>query len=213
MMRYGIAIALVGVLTTSTDALVSWESPSLLASNVNVVDPVTFHPAPPVDVWGLSVTNGETQPVTSVSVRLNGPFVNNNSASGVTFKVGTGLPRIGPFPQADTFFVLPTGGLQNLVVTPGTIDSDGVLAAEFSTSDGSPLIPAGSSQILVAYSVPAGSPFVPLDEIVDCGCFKSGDEVLPGTIYLEISLLACPEPTTCVLAGLALVGAAARRRG
>lgn len=177
------------------------------AKNVAVVDPGTFQPSSPVDLYEVRVENGLTSPVAALEFRIEGTFVNNPAASGVAFKEGTSLPAFGPFSLADTFFVLPAGSAASNLPAPGqTVDTSGVLAAAWTLAGAPRLIPAGETYTVAVLAVPAGAAAPDASNIALSRAAVDG-------AFAEITFgEVIPEPTTCILAGLALVGVAARRR-
>jgi hypothetical protein len=172
--------------------------------NIANVDPVTFGPAPPVDEYRVALLNSGDVAVSALQLRFEGNFVNNNTASGVSFSARTTFQSItAPFSLADSFFVAPLGEFGTFLPAPGqTIDNGSVLAATYTLSGPPRLIPAFSTRTVAVLAVPAGSP-PPGYHTLTYGAAIIGDELV---------VFKAPEPTTCVLAGLALVGAAARRR-
>lgn len=194
--------SLLAILSLPNCADAAQLSPMLLKAESNVVtfDPFVFGPGPTVDVYHFVVGNYANDfPATSLSIDLRGSFINMNT-SPISFKSNNSLPTLGgPNTVADTYFVVPDA---SKVLAVRTIDSSTQLASSYTTQGGATLIPARGEAVVAVLSVLAGSapprfPYLP------------GYAVVNGALE---RIAALPEPTTCVLAGLALVGAVARRR-
>jgi hypothetical protein len=194
-------LALSVLLSYSTVACAAPLFPTLVKASTNVAtfDPVTFGPGPNVDVYNLVVTNPNPYPATSIGLSLDGDFINLNSTT-LTFKANAELPTLGPNKVAETFFVVPD---PSKILAVGTIDTDDALASNFTSVGGLTFVPAQGSSIVAVMSIAAGSPSPD-------GWRWTGNAAVNGVL---VPIAAFPEPTAGVLAGLALVGAAARRRG
>jgi hypothetical protein len=201
-------IALLSILSCGGAACAAPITATLVvaAANVATFDPNLFAPGPAVDVYNLVAANPNPYPVSSIGLSLNGDFINLGLPS-MAFKAGAELPTLGPNKVAETFFVVPD---PSKVLAVGTIDSNGSLASNYTTQGGATLIPAQGSSVVAVLSLAAGSPFPSMAGWTGNAAINGVLE--PGWIFLT-SLPPFPEPTSGVLAGLALVGAAARRRG
>jgi hypothetical protein len=173
----------------------------LAASNVATFDPNIFGPGPAVDVYHLIVENPNAFPATSLALNLTGPFV-NLGAPAVSFRNSAELPALGPNKVAESFFVIPTDKTIAQVLAVNTQDSNGVLSTSFTIQGGANLIPAGGSSVVAVLSIPVGSS-------LPSRFSWSGEAVVNGV--LQRIEFRGPEPTSCVLAGLALMGAAVTR--
>jgi hypothetical protein len=195
--------ALVAVLAVSTAANAATLTGSVVKAQTNVVtfDPNTFGPGPNVDVYHVVVENPNAILADSIGLSLTGEFQNFASAP-LTFKANTSLPTLGPNTVAETFFVVPNPAT---ILGVNTVDSSTALASNFTSQGGGNFIAAGGSSILAVLSVPTGSPAL-------TGAGWTGNAAVGGVLETISFAPVIPEPTTCVLAGLALAGAAARRR-
>lgn len=193
--------ALAAILAVATVATAAPLTTKLIKAQTNVAtfDPNTFGPGPNIDVYHLEVTNPNSILADSIGLSLTGEF-QNFAAAPLTFKNNTSLPTLGPNTVAETFFVVPNPAT---ILGVNTVDSSTALASNFTAQGGGNFVAAGGSSILAVLSVPAGS----LEPSMQGW---TGNAAVGGV--LEDIQFGIPEPTTCVLAGLALVGAATRRR-
>lgn len=183
---------------------------TLAASDVATVDPTTFLDAPLVDVYHVSICNCYSQPVAALEVRIRGEIVNNNTDFGLTFKETADLPTYGPFTVADTFFVVHENVSQ--VISLDWIDDGAELTATFVLAGEPRLIPSMAERVVAVLSVPAGSPTLD-SSIVDVAIgFMERQLKIVSFPFAEFRSPCIPEPATGVLAGLALVSVASRRR-
>jgi hypothetical protein len=195
--------ALVAVLAVSAAATAAPLRGSLVKSESNVAtfDPNIFAPGPAIDIYHVVIENPNASATTSVGLTLDGSFI-NLGAPAVSFRNSAALPTLGPNKVAESFFVIPADKTTAQVLAVNTEDTAGVLSTSFTIQGGANLIPAGGSSILAVLSVAAGSP-------EPSQLNWTGNGAVNGVLE---AIQFIPEPTTCVLAGLALVGAAARRR-
>jgi hypothetical protein len=185
----------------------------LAEANVANLDPTTLLPAAPVDVYHVSLCNCNPLPVRSLQLGFESNFVNNNGDFGITFKETADLPALGPFVVADSFFVVNEDPSLVLAVANYTVDDGDMLQAAYTLAGPANLIPSMAERVVAVLSVPAGSSA--LDSSIVRGALTDIDgQFLDSVVFRLDNNTPCsiPEPTTCVLAGLALVGAAGRRR-
>ncbi len=202
MIRF-LALALVAALTVAPASAEIIGSFVLASSNVD--DGV----APVADVYGFQLSNGGDLDVNAIGLTLNAAdlglstfFVDSTSfanPSDLTFEGA--LPTFRGAPITDSFVVLP-GDLGPLEVN--SIFENGRIDTNYTTAGGI-LVPAMSEVIVAHLSVPAGEvPMMPSEP------GATGSVVFTDTTTAPI--LGIPEPSTALLAGLALVGFVARRK-
>lgn len=153
----------------------------------------------PFDVWEIVATNNNAGAATSVEIDLAGDFL---GFGDTTFKAGSENPVIFGFEAPDSFFVLPAGTDPADVLAVNTTDSSTQLATSYTVAGGADLIPGGGAETTIAtISLPAGTAFeLPM---------VYGRAAIGG-VFTDI--VGIPEPTSVLLAGLAMVGFVARRR-
>lgn len=195
-MKNVLAVALCFVATAALAAPLAG-SVALVQSGVDTFDPGTFLPGTIVDVYEVTVENPNAGDATSLEFAFPGDWVNNQSG-GLTFQDSNALPVLGPYTVADTFFVLPTG-TSDLAVD--IVDDNTMLQASYTVEGEVALVPAGGSVVVAVLSVPTGGE-------VDAASFV-GAAAIGGELE---EVLFIPEPSTALLAGLALVGFLARRK-
>lgn len=165
----------------------------LRTADIPTFDPVEFAPGPNVDVYDVIVSNSNDGDATSLELALIGDFQNFGTR---TFNPDGELQMLGPNTVADSFFVVAN----ELAVEP--VDQDGVLSASYTISGGGVLVPAGGEALVAVVTVPTG---------VSIEAALSGGRAAIGGAFEAVQFI--PEPSTAILAGLALVGFAARRNG
>lgn len=159
-------------------------------------------PGPAVDVYHVTVSNPNASDATAFNMSLTsaGLFVNNNPG-GLTFsQTGTDLPAIATFTFGESFFVLPAGQ----ILSVGDVDTASELATDVTLAGTTALIPGSGSAVVAVLSVPAGTQ-------LDQSGF-SGNAAVDGAFSAITFGEVIPEPSTALLAGLALVGFVARRK-
>lgn len=176
-----------------------------------LADPTTFADVE-VDVYNVVVTNPNAFNVYTFSLDLpseGAPYFAS------TQSVGTGFPQLGPFTVADSFFLrnaaAPGGAVNPIGIADSASGLSGtvtVLAAD-PTNGNAPVddaariaVGAGGTSALAVLAVPAGSSAI-------TGASFSGTAVIDGSLE---QIVFIPEPSTALLAGLALVGFVARRK-
>lgn len=169
---------------------------------VDTFDPITFGPGPVTDFWNLVVSNPNTGNATSIELDLAIPGLLD--LGQVEFKDSPEPAMLGPNLVADSFFTIPTG---STVLVGEARFADGVLGASYTVSGDTSFVDAdGGEAILAVAAVPTGT-FAPFD------VFPAGTVIGRASIdgvFQNITII--PEPATVVLAGLALVGFASRRK-
>lgn len=154
------------------------------------------------DVYNIVAVSELGDAATSLELRLEGNFI---TAGGRAIKSGAALPVVFGQIAPDSFFVIPEGvNESNILAAPGTTeDTEGVIASSFTVSGDVQLIPGdGTPTVIATISVPAGAGFE-LPEVLGRAAVAGG----------FVPVFGVPEPSTAILAGLALVGFAARRNG
>lgn len=161
-------------------------------SNLPTFDPSTFGPGPNIDVHHVVLTNENDEPVTSLSLRLVGDFLDRPQAG--KYRRSAILTLTGVNEIADSFFVTPASFLPPVMEPPGP---PGVLSGGFSISaeDQGDYLPGGGSTIVAVLSVPTGTP------ISTVGWF--GSATVQG---LDAMVLFVPEPTTVWMTTALLIG-------
>lgn len=185
----------------------------LAATNVANIDPTTLAPAAPVDVYHVSLCNCNPLPLKSLQIGFEGDFINNNTASGVTFKETADLPVIGPYTVADSFFVVNDDVSLVLAVPGYTIDDGSVLRAAYTLIGAANLIPSMQERVIAVLSVPAGSPALDASIVRQPAADVGGQ--FSNFVFLPDNSTPCiPEPTSCILAiaGFGVIGSSIRRR-
>lgn len=197
-------IALIALLSSGALATAAPLRPSLIRDSTDVAtfDPRIFAPGPNVDVYHLVVENPNPHPVTSLSLSLtsDGAFI-NQGVPNLSFRNSVRSPLLGPNVVAESYFVIPSNLSTALVLAVNTVDTADLLATNYAIQGGAELIPAGGSSVVAVLSIVTGS------AVPDMSGWM-GQAVINGVLE-RIAFI--PEPTTGVLAGLALVGAARRR--
>lgn len=151
------------------------------------------------DTYIVVADNPNDEAVTSLELSLDVP--NALNLADITFKAGSDNPIVFGFEAPDTFFVVPGSVDVADVLAVDTTDDGAVLRSSFTVAGGAELIPGMGSATIATINVPAGSPVeLPLE---------LGRAAIGGQFETVVSI---PEPTTVMLAGLALAGFAARRR-
>jgi hypothetical protein len=170
------------------------------STNVPTFDPSTFMPGLNVDVYEVVVFNPNDDDATALEIALFGDFVNQGVPS-IAFRRHDSdrLPWLGLNLVADTFFILPSGADFPLAVD--IVDTNAQLSASWTVAGDVALAPAAGSAIVANISVPTGVP-------IDMSNW-SGRAVVDGR-FEEIRFI--PEPTSALIAGLALVSFVMRRK-
>jgi hypothetical protein len=181
----------------------------LAASDVATFDTSTFSPGPAVDVYHVSLCNCLSTAIGSLEARFVGDFVNNESVLGLTFKETPDLPMLGPNIIADTYFVTNEDLSSLLALQP--VDDGSTLYAAYTFAGAAEVVPVNEERVIAVLTVLAGSPAL-TSANVDLLRTAVGGVFGPDPVFGAGPFTCIPEPTTCVLAGLALVGPAARRR-
>ncbi len=213
LLRIGLIVFAVSALvpTPGIAATGVFGSIRLAQTNVANIDPTTLAPAEPVDVYHVSLCNCNPLPVRALQIGFEGDFVNNDTDSGVTFKETADLIDIGPYAVADSFFVVNDDVSLVLAVSSYTIDDGNALRSAYTLAGAPTLIPAMAERVVAVLSVPAGSPALDASIVRQPAADVGGQ--FSNFVFLPDNSTPCiPEPTTAALAGLALVGFAARRR-
>ncbi len=159
--------------------------------------------APLADVYGLGLSNGSDSDINAIGIDLKagdfgvsqfiidtGGFYNPSDLTAA----GNSLPEFRGVPITDSFVVVPEG-LLPLAVNP-VFESDRIIANY--TTAGGVLVPAFADAIIAHLSVPSGE--VPNIPSFNCGVVRA--------VYSDprsIGTNICPEPSTGLLACLALV--------
>lgn len=164
---------------------------------------------PVADIYGLVVENTFDQDVTAIQLDLtpadlgvstfvvdSGGFLNPND---LTFGPGL-LPVVRGPTIVDSFVVLP-GTLAPL--SARAVFEPTEIAVAYTTRGAQTLVASGSRETILHLSVPAGESPLSLGRI---GRVAYSDLVTDGDI------VSVPEPATALLACLALVGSAIRRK-
>ena len=194
-MKNVLAIAIVFAATSAFAAPLSG-SLTTLALGVAATDPTTFAPVA-ADFYAVTVDNPNAADATSITLSLP----HTAAAIGLQTRDGAAVPPTGgPFTFADSFFVSPTGTATDLLGVAQT-DSAVLLEGSYTIAGGGVFVLAGGSADLAVLAVPAGTPVDPLA--------LSGEAAVGGVLE-PINFI--PEPSTALLAGLALVGFVARRK-
>lgn len=156
------------------------------------------------DVYSIVASNPNAAAATSLELSLGGTDM--LGLADRTFKVGANNPLVFGFEAPDSFFVLPAGVDPADVLAVNTVDTATSLATSYTVAGGAELIPAGGVDVpIVTISVPAGTAWE-LPEVLGRAAVSGAFESVVG------ATVDIPEPTTVMLAGLALVGFAARRK-
>lgn len=154
------------------------------------------------DVYTLYAHNPTDFPATSLELTLEGSSFLN--LADRTFVAGAELPTVFGFETPDTFFVLPDGVDPADVRAVNVEDTSTRLSAAYTVAGGAELIPAMGSAPIATITVPSGT---------DVSNFRAvspiGRAAVAGVLY---AVWSTPEPTSAVLAGLALAAATQRRR-
>jgi hypothetical protein len=199
-----ITSALVLLVATSTANATLFGSFKLVAANqspnVLIYDPNSFY-----DTWIFQVRTTDGLNYDSLSLDFHAAAGTFFTLGPTTFKSGASNPTVFGFEVPECFFVLPPGAAP----LAGTqIDTASELQSDFTTAGGLPLIPASGERVPVAFfSVKSGTGFgVRSSYPFPALAVHAGGA--PQDIFAEDS----PEPSSIVLAGLAILGCAGFRR-
>lgn len=163
-----------------------------VGTNVATFDPINLVSGPAVDVYQVVVQSNLTTPISSLAIHLDGPFINGMDPP-ISFSDLMTLPTLGPNTVAESFITIPSGKLASDVLAVDTIDAGNVLSSSFTLVGGATLVEPQGSAVIAILSLPTGA-------------------TLDTTNWRVNNIPFIPEPTTGVLVGHALIGAAGRRR-
>lgn len=180
----------------------------LAEANVETFDPDAFADGPVIDAYHVELTNPNRAAVSSLQLELVGDWL-NYSSGGVSLRAEAALPVLGPFRVAETYFVYP-GDAPAAPLAVEVVDTDELLSASYTFSGDQALIEAGETTVVAVLSVPAGADAVSgllpvfgravVDGVFECVGY-------PGDCF---PLVQHPEPSTLVLASLALAAVCRR---
>ena len=201
-MKNVLAIALAFVASAAVAAPLAG-SVALTQSNAPLFDFNTFSFVNG-DVYTVSVTNpAENNDVSAIGLDLPnaaGTYLNNGNTA-----VNPGpLAVAGPNSVADTVFIspVPTADL----LGAGLVDTASQFTVNYAIAGGGVFVPSGATVAVASLVVPAGS------AAPDFSAFAGNVEFTLGTGQAGEPIQFIPEPSTALLAGLALVGFVARRK-
>ena len=156
------------------------------------------------DVWGVYANNPNAGAATSLELTFAGDFFDLGGTTFLNNQSDPGNPQVFGNEAPDALFVLPDAVDPADVLAVETTDSTSLLTSSYTVAGGADLIPGSSENVPVAViSVVSGTAF----DIQDI--FQEGRAAIGGEFA---TVVAVPEPTTALLAGLALVGFVARRK-